>query len=70
VASCYEHDNEPSGSMKGGYFLDQLRYCQIFKKDSAQWSWSLNKSNTANCNLKVKIKVSLCLTKHHVVKEY
>jgi hypothetical protein len=27
VASCCEHGNEPSGSIKGGDFLDQLSDC-------------------------------------------
>jgi hypothetical protein len=31
VGSC-EHNNEPSGSIKGGEFLDQLGDYQILKK--------------------------------------
>jgi hypothetical protein len=38
VAGSCEHDNEPSGSMKGGDFLDYLRNYQHLKKDSAPWS--------------------------------
>jgi hypothetical protein len=33
-----EHGNEPSGSIKGGEFFDQLNDCQLLKKDSAAWS--------------------------------
>jgi hypothetical protein len=35
--SC-EYDNEPSGFVKGGEFLDQLSDYQLLKKDSAPWS--------------------------------
>jgi hypothetical protein len=38
VASCFEHDNEPSGSIKGGGFLDKLSDCQLLKKDSVPWT--------------------------------
>jgi hypothetical protein len=34
VGSC-EHDNELSGSIKGGEFLDQLSDYKVFKKDYA-----------------------------------
>jgi hypothetical protein len=37
VESC-EHDNEPSGSVKGGEFLDQLRDRYLFKNDTIVWS--------------------------------
>jgi hypothetical protein len=33
-----EHGNEPSGSIKGGKFLDQLSNSEVPKKDSAPWS--------------------------------
>jgi hypothetical protein len=39
VAGSCEHDNEPSGSIKGGDFLYKLSDCQFLKKDSAEWSW-------------------------------
>jgi len=35
VAGCYEQSNEPSGSVKGREFFDQLSNCQLLKKDSA-----------------------------------
>ena len=38
VADACECDNEPSGSVKCGEFLDQLHTSQLLKKDSAQWS--------------------------------
>ena len=38
VADACEYGNEPSGSMKGGEFLDQLQTSQLLKKDSAPWS--------------------------------
>jgi len=38
VAGSCEHDNEPSGSLKGGEFFDHLSNCQLFRKDSAPWN--------------------------------
>jgi hypothetical protein len=38
VAGCSEHGNEPSGSIKGGEFLDLLSDYYLLKKDSAPWS--------------------------------
>jgi hypothetical protein len=35
--SC-ERGNKPSGSIKGGEFLDCLRDYLLLKKDSAPWS--------------------------------
>jgi hypothetical protein len=37
TGSC-EHGNAPSGSIKGGEFLDYLSDCQLLKKDSAPWN--------------------------------
>jgi hypothetical protein len=37
MGSC-EYDNETSGSVNGGEFLDQLSDCQLLKKDSAPWN--------------------------------
>jgi hypothetical protein len=34
----YVHDNEPSGFINGGEFLDWLSDCQLLKKDSAPCS--------------------------------
>jgi hypothetical protein len=31
VAGCCEQSNEPSGSIKGGEFLDQLTDCEFLK---------------------------------------
>jgi hypothetical protein len=39
VTGCCEHGNEPSVSIKGGEFLDQLSEYFLLKKDSAPWSW-------------------------------
>jgi hypothetical protein len=38
MANAYEHGNEPSSSIKGVKFLDQLNNYQLLKKDSAAWS--------------------------------
>jgi hypothetical protein len=38
VAGCCEHGNEPSGSIKGGEFLDWLSDSQLLKKDTAPWN--------------------------------
>ena len=37
VAGTCEYSNEPSGSVKYGEFLDQLKTGQLLKKDSASW---------------------------------
>jgi len=34
----FKRDNEPSGSIKCGEFLDQMRSSQLLKKDSAACS--------------------------------
>jgi hypothetical protein len=39
VAGSCEHGNEPSGSIQGGEFLDQLSECSLLKKDSALRSY-------------------------------
>jgi len=38
VADRSEQGSEPSGSMKGGEFLEQLSDYQFLKKDSVPWS--------------------------------
>ena len=38
VADACECDNESSGSIKCGEFLDQLQTGQLLKKDSIVWS--------------------------------
>lgn len=38
VVRFCKHGNELSGSMKGGYFLDQLSEYQLLKMNSAAWS--------------------------------
>jgi hypothetical protein len=35
VADCCEHGNGPSGSIKGGEFLDRLKHCQLSNNESA-----------------------------------
>jgi len=37
MAGCCEHDNEPSGSIKGGKFLDQINKYQLVKMDPVLW---------------------------------
>jgi hypothetical protein len=37
VTGSFEYGNEPSGSIKGEEFLDQLSNYLLLKKDSAQW---------------------------------
>jgi hypothetical protein len=39
VAGCFEHGDEPTGSITYTEVPDQLRNCQLLKKDSAAWSW-------------------------------
>jgi hypothetical protein len=39
VALSCGHNNEPSGSIKGREFLDQLSYCQLLEENFAAWSW-------------------------------
>jgi hypothetical protein len=38
LAHPCEDGNEPSGSIKGGEFLDYLSEYQLFKEDYAPWS--------------------------------
>jgi hypothetical protein len=38
VAHSREHGKIPSGSIKGGEFIDQLRDCKVLRKDSAPCS--------------------------------
>jgi hypothetical protein len=38
VAGCCKHDNETSGSVEGGGFLDKLSDCQLLKEYSVAWS--------------------------------
>jgi hypothetical protein len=38
MAASYEHGDEPSGSMKGDDFLDELMNCQRLGEDSVAWS--------------------------------
>jgi hypothetical protein len=37
VAGSSDHGNEPSGSIKGGEFLDYLSDYLILKKNTSQW---------------------------------
>jgi hypothetical protein len=39
VARPCEDGNEPSCSIDGGRFLDELSDCQLLNKDSVSWSW-------------------------------
>ena len=43
VAGTCECGNEPSGSIKCGEFLDQLRIGQFLKKNSTPWSEEVSK---------------------------
>jgi hypothetical protein len=38
VEGCYEHGNEPSGSIKDVEFLGQLSDSYFLKNDSTSWS--------------------------------
>ena len=42
VAGTCECGDEPSGFIKCGEFLDQLRTGQLLKKDSATWNKYVN----------------------------
>jgi hypothetical protein len=42
VAGSCENGNEPSGSIKGGEFLDQLRGYKILKKEPGLCSQSVS----------------------------
>jgi hypothetical protein len=39
MPSCCEHDNEPSGSIKCGEFLNQLGVLVASEECCAIWSW-------------------------------
>ena len=40
MAGACECGNEPPGSIKYEEFLDELRNCQLLKKDCAPFPWS------------------------------
>jgi hypothetical protein len=42
VVDCCECGNEPFGCVKCGEFLEQLRTCQLLRKDSAPRSYLVN----------------------------
>ena len=42
VAGCFGHGYEPQGSIRRGECLDQLRNCQLVRKDCAAWSQLVN----------------------------
>jgi len=46
VAGCCECGEEPSDSIKCGELLDQLRNCQLLKKDSAPRSYAISSLGT------------------------
>jgi hypothetical protein len=48
VADCFELGNEPSGSIKGGEFLEKLIHYQLVKEDCA----SLCKLHIHSTNIK------------------
>jgi hypothetical protein len=41
MAGSCEHINEPSGSIKGGTFLDHLSDYQILREYSTSWTLSI-----------------------------
>jgi len=45
VAGTRKHGNKPSGSIKGGEFLDRLSDYWLLEKDSYPQSYVANKSN-------------------------
>jgi hypothetical protein len=53
MAGCREHRNEPSDSINGGEFLQQLSDYQLLKKDSATRSY-LKGSNGAEYGMKAE----------------
>ena len=67
VAGCCECGNEPSGSTKCGEFLDQLRTCQLLRKDYALWGQIVTqimfgipqkyKPNVLSCHVKFNISL-------------
>ena len=40
MAGTCECGNELSGLVKSVRFLDQLRNCQLLRKDATAWSWN------------------------------
>ena len=74
VAGTFECGNEPSGSVKCGEFLDQLRTASLNKKDSAVWSKYVSKfikprqPNTGDINSSVNSFCILLSTTRKIIK--
>jgi len=59
VAGSYEHDNEFSGSMRGGIPEWSLSHAGILKMSSVLWC-SLSKVHTLNAVCRICLQHSLC----------
>ena len=55
MVGTFECSNEPSGSIKCGEFLDQLRTGQLLKKDCAPWSEWVSKEDSMGCMTHVSV---------------
>ena len=67
MAGTCECGNELSGFVKSVRFLDQLRNCQLLRKDATAWSWNqvvVRVLCEANANIPWKHEVSLNSTRH------
>jgi hypothetical protein len=57
VVSC-EYGNEPSDSMQGGEFIDQVSDYKLLKEDSAPWISLYYKVDGLNSTLRRKVPCS------------
>jgi hypothetical protein len=49
VEGCCEHGNEPSGSVKGETFLEEISDYQLLRKDSVPWCCNFVKKFRKKC---------------------
>jgi hypothetical protein len=66
VADSCEHGNEPSGSIKGGNFLEQLSDYQLLKQDSPLVSLLVSYSvNFHTANTRTDCVLIMCYSISH-----
>ena len=75
VAETCECGDEPSGSIKCGEFLDQLKTAYLLKKDSAQWSKYMYNTKEGNMwedpevEINVLKSLNIAIRQLHVILE-
>jgi hypothetical protein len=63
TSDCYEHDTEPSGSIKGRNFLTSLETIHLSRRALTSWSWLMLTERMIEIFIKPKIFLTKC---HHL----